>query len=210
MASRRSGGRKIAETPTLLFGSLFVLWILDAGVQHVLDSESEGLGDDLQFLQSEVTLIQLTFCNPLVDDVTDKVFDFLWVRLLETARGTLHGICQTDNSTLLELRFRAAVPETFLAHIRDILLPNVHDFSAFARILLLLDGPLIKVSDQRCPVMLLDHVNHSLIESILQGKVHALFHVRNADQRAHRRSKIIVWIFIADDVLGEVVRFDQL
>src|ERR1700722_12200086 len=148
MASSRSGRRKVAQSPSLLFGSLFVLWILDAGVQHVLHCESEGLRDDLQFLQSKITLIQLTFGNAFPNDVTDELLDLLRGRLLKAARGALDGVREADDSTLFKLRFRSAVPETLLTHIRDILLPNVHDFSTFAGVLLLLDGPFVKIGDQ--------------------------------------------------------------
>src|ERR1700719_2816876 len=116
MASCRGGRRKISKTPTLLLGAFFVLRILDARVQHVLNSEPEGLCDDLQFLQGEVTLIQLPFRYPTADD-----------------------------SALLKLGFRSAVPEAFLTNVGDILLPNVHDFPAFAGVLLLLDGSLVEV-----------------------------------------------------------------
>ena len=48
----------------------------------------------------------------------------------------------------LILRLWSAVSEALFAYFRDILLPNVHDFSAFPGITLLLNGSLVKVSDQ--------------------------------------------------------------
>src|ERR1700749_4824047 len=103
MASRRGGRRKISKAPTLLLGAFFVFRILDTRVQHVLHSESEGLCNDLQFLQGEVTLIQLPFRYPTADDVADKLLDFLRRRFLQAARGAFDRIRQADDSALLKL-----------------------------------------------------------------------------------------------------------
>src|SRR5580704_9797954 len=131
MASSRGSGRKIAETPAFLLGTLFVLGILDPGVQHVLQGESEGFCNDLQFLQSEVTLVKLSFSDSTADDIAYELLNFLRCRLLEAARGAFDGVREADNATLFILRFRSAVSEALLPYVRDVLLPNVHDFSAF-------------------------------------------------------------------------------
>src|ERR1700728_1474257 len=143
MASRRGGRWKISKAPTFLLGTFLVFWILDPGMQHVLHREPEGFRDNLYLFQSEVTLVQLPFGNPAADDVTDKLLDFLRRRFFQAPGGALNGVGEADDFTLSELRFWPAVAETFFAHIRDILLTDVHNFPTFASILLLLNGSFV-------------------------------------------------------------------
>jgi hypothetical protein len=58
--------------------------------------------------------------------------------------------------------------------------------------------------------MLLDDVNDALIESVFQGEIDAFFHMRDDDQRAHRRREVIVRIAFKAHVLSEVFRLHQL
>src|SRR5438477_10662252 len=57
--------------------------------------------------------------------------------------------------------------------------------------------------------MLLDDVNHALIESVDQSEINAFLHMRDDDQRAHRRREIIVRIAFKAYVLSEVFRLYQ-
>src|SRR5438552_3612545 len=57
--------------------------------------------------------------------------------------------------------------------------------------------------------MLLDDVNHALIESVFQSEINAFLHMRDDDQRAHRRREIIVRIAFKAHVLSEVFRLYQ-
>src|SRR5205823_13252062 len=57
--------------------------------------------------------------------------------------------------------------------------------------------------------MLLDDVNHALIESVFQSESNALLHMRDDDQRANRRREIIVRTAFKAHVLSEVFRLYQ-
>src|ERR1700759_5167234 len=210
MASSRGRGRKIAEPPTFLLGTLFVLGILDAGVQHVLQGESKGFCDDLQFLQSEVTLVQLAFPNSTADDIAHELLNFLRCRFFEAARGAFDGVREADDATLPILRPWSAVSKALLAYVRNVFLPNVHDFPTFPGIPLLMNGSFVKVSNQRCSMVLLNDIDDPLIEAVFEREIHTLFNMRNDDQSAHGGSKVIVGVFIADNVLREIIGFYQL
>ena len=109
----------------------------------------------------------------------------------------------------LRLRFRPAVAKAFLRDLRNIFLAHLHDFAAGARVFLLLQGALVEVIDQRSAVMLLDDVDDLLVESVLEREIHAFFHVRDDDERAHRRREIVVRIALEVHVLGEIFRLHQ-
>src|SRR5438093_4359322 len=126
MPSRRGSRRKIAKPPSLLLRSFFVLWILDAGMEHILKSKSESLSNNLKLLQRKVTFVQLPLRDPAVHDVTDKLLNFLRSRFFEASGSALYRIGETDDSAFFKLRFRPTVSKTFLAHLRDVLLPDVH------------------------------------------------------------------------------------
>ncbi len=57
--------------------------------------------------------------------------------------------------------------------------------------------------------MLLDDVDDLLIEIVLQREIHAFFHVRDDDERAHGRREIVVRVALEVHVLGEVFRLHQ-
>src|ERR1700730_6948487 len=59
-------------------------------------------------------------------------------------------------------------------------------------------------------MMLLNHINDPLIEPVLKRQIDPLLHMRDDDQRAHRRSKVVVRIIVADDIFREIVRLYQL
>ena len=105
--------------------------------------------------------------------------------------------------------FGPGITEIFLAHLRNIAFAHVHDFAAGARIFLLLDGALVEIVNERGAVMLLDNVGDLAIELMLEREVHAFFHVRDDDERAHGRSEIVVRIAFEVHVLGEVIRLHQ-
>ena len=77
-------------------------------------------------------------------------------------------------------------------------------------ITLLLKSALIKVGNQRRAVMLLDDVHDLGIELVLEREVHALLHVSDDDQRAHRRSQFIMRVVTRAHVFGEVFRLHEL
>src|SRR5947208_15385135 len=55
--------------------------------------------------------------------------------------------------------------------------------------------------------MLLNDVHDALVESMLDGEIHSLFHVRNDDQCAHRRRQIVMWISLEAHIFREVIGF---
>ncbi len=109
----------------------------------------------------------------------------------------------------LRLRFRPAVAECFLAHLGNVFLAHVHDLAAGARVLLLLERALVEVINERGAVVLLDDVDDLPIETVLEREVHAFLHVRDDDQRAHRRREIVVRVALEVHVLGEIIRLHQ-
>ena len=152
----------------------------------------------------------MPFSDSTADDITHELLNFLGCRFLEAARGAFDGVRETNDATLFVLRLRPAVSKTLLAYVRDVFLPNVHDFTAFPGIPLLLNGSFVKVSDQRCSMVLLNDIDDPLIQAVFERQIHTLFNMRDDDQSAHGGSKVIVWIFIADNVLGEIIGFYQL
>ena len=119
--------------------------------------------------------------DALFDELIHERFDLLRGRLLQTARGALHGVRQADNGALFRLGLRSAVAKTLLTHVGDVILAQLHDFAASTRVFMLLQGALIKVTDERGAVMFLNDVNDALIESVLQGKIDPFFDVRDDD-----------------------------
>ena len=147
--------------------------------------------------------------NALIDQFGDQLLDFLRSRFLEAARGAFHHVGQADDRALPRLRFRAAVAKTLLPHLRNVVLAHLHDLAAGARILVLLQGALVKIIDERSAVMLLDDVDDLLIEPVFEREVNAFLHVRDDDERAHRRREIVVRIALEVHVLGEIFRLHQ-
>src|SRR4029077_13909752 len=123
----------------------------------VLDSVAECLRDAPNLAQGKITLVQLTLRNSFIDDLVDQLLDLLRSRFIQTSRSTLDGIRQTDDAALFELRFRPAVTEAFLTNFGNIFFPHIHDFASFPGVLLLLECPFVKITDQRRPVVLLDY-----------------------------------------------------
>ena len=57
--------------------------------------------------------------------------------------------------------------------------------------------------------MFLDNIDDALVQFVLEREIDAFLHVRDDDQRAHRRREIIVRIAFEAHVLGEIFRFHQ-
>ncbi len=131
-----------AKRPRLLLG------IGDAAVQHGHEGEAEPFGDDFQFAQREIALVQLSIRDALFDELIDKLFDFLQGRFLQATRGALDDICQADDGTFLGLRLRATVTKAFFAHFRNILFAHVHDFASSTGVFLLLERALIEIINE--------------------------------------------------------------
>src|SRR5436305_1153361 len=79
------------------------------------------------------------------------------------ARLALNGVSQANNCAFLCLRFRSAVAKTLFADFWNIVFAKLHDFAARARVFMLLKRALIKITDNRCAVMLLDNIDDALV-----------------------------------------------
>ena len=144
------------------------------------------------------------------DDIANEVVDALWRRAVETARGAFDRVGEAHDSGFLCLRTRTGVAETLLAHLGNILLAHVHDFSAKAGILLLLEGALIEIRNQGGAVVLADDIDDLGVELVFEGQIHALLHMGDDNESTHRRSEVVVGIRAVGDVFGEVVGLDDL
>ena len=109
----------------------------------------------------------------------------------------------------LRLRFRAGIAECFLPHLRDVLFPQVHDLAAGAGVVLLLERAFVKIVDQRRAVMFLNDVDDPPIQAVLEREVDAFLHMRDDDERAHRRREIVMRVALEVHVLGVVIRLHQ-
>src|SRR5207245_11695822 len=107
--------------------------------------------------------------------------DFLRRWFLQTAGGTLNRVGETDDGAFLCLRFRSAVAKTFFLYRWNIVLAQLHNFAACARVFMLLKRALIKIADQLCAVMLLDNIDDALVQPVLEREIHAFLHVRDDD-----------------------------
>ena len=187
----------------------FVFRVSDARVQHCHERESKSFRDDSQFAKSEIAFIELPVGDAFLDQFVDQLFDFLRSRLFQTSGRALDNVSQTDDRALFRLRLRPGVTKTFFLHFGNVFLADVHDFTAGARVFLLLDRPLVEIINERRAVMLLDDVNDLLIEAVREREVDAFFDVRDDDEGAHRRGEIVVRVALEVHVLGEVFGFHQ-
>src|SRR5437879_9163346 len=96
-----------------------------------------------------IALFQLSFLFSLFDDLVVKLFDFLRRWFFETAGCAFNHIGETNDGAFLGLRLRPTIAKTFLAHFRNVLFADVRDFSARARVLLLLKRALVEVVNER-------------------------------------------------------------
>ena len=74
---------------------------------------------------------------------------------------------------------------------------------------MLLKRALIKITDKRRAVMFLDDVDDALVQPVFQSEIDAFLHMRDDDQRTHRRREVIVRVAFEAHVLGEVFRLHQ-
>ena len=70
---------------------------------------------------------------------------------------------KTDDGALLRLRFRSAVTKTFFVHLRNVVFAQPHDLATCERVFMLLERALVKITDERCAVMLLNNVDDALV-----------------------------------------------
>ncbi len=91
----------------------------------------------------------------------------------------------------------------------DVVFADVHDLAAGLRVFLLLQGALVEIVNQRRAMVLLDDVDDLAIQIVLEREIHAFFHMRHDDQRAHRGREIVMRIALEVHVLGEVIRLHQ-
>src|SRR5437762_8449837 len=125
-----------------------VLWIGNSSVQHHHEREAETFGNHFELGESQIAFVQLSINDPLLDELIHERFDFLWRRFFQTAGGAFHHIGQTDDGAFSRLRFRSAITETLLAHVRNIVFAKLHDLAAGARVFILLKSALIKIIDK--------------------------------------------------------------
>ncbi len=179
-------------------------------MQHRHEREFEPIFNHSDFAQSQIAIIRnLTIRDAFFDQLFDQLLNFLRRRFFDTPRRAFNNIGQANDRAFLRLRFRPAVTKTLLTHIGNVLLADVHDFSASPRVFLLLDGPLIKIINERRAVMFLNDVDDPLIEPVFQREINAFLDVRDDNKRAHRRREIIVRISLEVHVLGEIFRLHQ-
>ncbi len=171
--------------------------------------KAEAFRNNTKIAQGKLTFIELAVGDALLDQLVNQLLDLLRRRFGQTARGAFDDVRQADDRALFRLRFRPGITETFLAHLGNVFFAHVHDLAAGARVVLLLQGALIEVIDQRSAVVFLDNVGDAVVELVLEGEIHAFLHVRNDDQGAHRRSEIVVRIPLKIHVLGEIIGLHQ-
>ena len=117
-------------------------------MQHHHEGEAKTLGNNFELGESDVALVQLSINHPFLDEFIDERFDFLGCRFLQTAGGAFYHIGQTYDGAFFRLRFGSAITETFLAHLRNVVLTLFHNLPAGARVLMLLKSALIEVTDE--------------------------------------------------------------
>ena len=178
-------------------------------MHHVEESEAETGGQLFDVGQGERAFVEQSLVHFALDDLVDHVLDALGRGTIQTARGAFHRIGQTDNSALLGLRVRARITEVVLAHGRHILGAEVHDFSAEAGILGLLQGALVEETDERVAVVLADDIDHAVVQFVFQRQIDTFFDVRNDDERTHGWREVVVRIDAARHVLGEIFRLHE-
>ena len=179
-------------------------------MHHALQRVLEALSHLLQLAHGEVALLELPVHEPLLDDVADELVDLLRRHALEAARRAFDGIREADDRAFARLRARAGVAKALLAHLGQVFLAHVHDLSAGARILLLLQRAFVKIVNLRRAVVLLDDVDDLQIQPVLEREIHALFDMRDDDQRAHGRREFVVRVAVAPHVFGEIVGLHEL
>src|SRR5438876_3140027 len=159
-------------------------------MEHRRERESETVCDDFEFAESQIAVVQLPVANAFLDQLIHERFDFLRRWFLQTSGGALNCVGQTDNGAFLRLRFRSAVAKTFFLHFWDIVLAQLHDFAAGARVFVLLKRALVKVTDEGCAVMLLNNVDDALVKPVLKREIHAFLHMRDDDQRDRKSTRL--------------------
>src|SRR5207244_4668207 len=97
-----------------------VLGIRNPTVQHHREREPEAFGNDFQLAEREIAVVQLPISNALFDQFIHERFDFLRRWFLETTRGTFDRIGEANYGAFFCLRFRSAIAEALLRHIRNI------------------------------------------------------------------------------------------
>src|SRR4029453_17712092 len=132
-------------------------------MKHRNEGEQESVGDRFQFAEGEIAFVQLPVAEAFFDDLIYKRFDFLRRRFFYTARSAFYCIGKADNGAFLRLRFRSAVTKTFFVHLRNVVLAQSHDLATCERVFMLLQPALIKITDERCAVMLLNNVDDGLV-----------------------------------------------
>ena len=179
-------------------------------MQHVLQGELEALADDPHFAQRQVAVVELAVVDAALDDVVNELVDLLRRDFFQRTRRALDSVGEHDDASLLELRFRPAVTEALLAHLRDVLLADVHDLATLPRILLLLERAFVKIPHLRSAVMLLDDIDNALVELVFEREINALLHMGHDDQCAHGRGEFAVGILADAHVFGEILGLHEL
>ena len=175
-------------------------------MHHVEEGEAETGGQLFDVGQGQRTLVEQAFVHLAFDHLVDQILDALRRRSLEAARGAFHGVGQTDDAAFFGLRIRTRITEIFLLHGRHILGAEIHDLAAEPRVLGLALGALVEETHGRIAVVLADDIDDQIVEFVFQSEINAFLHVRNDDERTHRRCEVVVGIDPAGHVLGEIFR----
>ena len=152
----------------------------------------------------------MPIADTLVDEFVHERLNLLWRRFLQTARGAFDRVSEADDGAFFCLRLRSAVTEAFLGYIGNIFLAQLHDLAAGARVFVLLQRALIKITDDRSAVMFLNDIDDALIQFVFESEINPFLDVRHDDQCAHRWRKLVVRIPLKAHVFGEVFRFHEL
>src|SRR5207237_9020087 len=120
----------------------------NSSVKYHHEGEAETFGNYFEFGESQIALVQLSINDSLLDELIHERFDFLWRRFFQAAGGAFHHIGQTDDGAFSRLRFRSAITETLLAHVRNIVFAKLHDLASGARVFILFERSMAKIIDK--------------------------------------------------------------
>lgn len=151
----------------------------------------EALGDVVQVLEGELTVVELSVGKNLVDQILHKALDSGRRGVGQSPGGRFDDIGQHHKRHLPGLGFRSGISEVF-------------DLDGVFALLLL--GLVIKIGDQTGAVVLLNRLDNGGPQPVAPRNFDAVFHVGHQNQARHGWCQFVVPVFNVLLIFDEVER----
>lgn len=158
----------------------------------------------------EVTFVELSLGDAVLNDRGDEAVDAGSVGFIETSGGTFDGVGQGNDGGFFELRAGAGVAEDVCGDLGDVVLIGFGFAGLLEEFSALVEGAFVKVIGEGGAVVLLNDVEDLTVEVVLDAEVNAVFDVGDEDKGTHAGGEVIMGIFPRGHVFNEVLGFGEL